>query len=211
MAARDWLDWHGDYDRAGSRLALRLEAVQAQVAGALDRAAPGPLKVVSMCAGQGRDLLGVLAGHPRCSDVEARLVELDPRNVERARAAARHAGVEVVEGDASTTSAYEGAVPADVVLVCGVFGHASDDDIRRIVEHLPTLCGPGATVIWTRGGHERDLRPAIRVWFADAGFEEMAFTAADAGGWGVGAHRLVAEPRPFEAGVRLFTFLEELP
>ena len=205
------MDWHGAYDRPGSPLRQRLAAVQAQIAAALDRAAPGPIQVVSMCAGQGRDLLGVLAVHPRRADVRARLVEMDPRNVALARAAAPE-GVEVVEGDATTTSAYEGAVPADLVLVCGVFGHATDGDIDRIVDHLPMLCAAGATVVWTRGGRRQpDLRPAIRRWFAGAGFEEMARLSGGDGGWGVGAHRLVGETRPFRAGVRLFTFVDELP
>ena len=210
MTSRDWLDWHAAYDRPDSGLARRLAAVQAQIAGALERAPAGPVRVVSICAGQGRDLLGVLADHPRGADVRARLVELDPRNVARARAAAPE-GVEVVEADATVTTAYEGAVPADVVLVCGVFGHATDDDIHRIVGHLPTLCAPGATVIWTRGRFDRDIRPAIRGWFSAAGFEEVAFLTADDGSWAVGANRLVAEPAPYRAGVRLFTFLDELP
>ena len=34
-------------------------------------------------------------------------------------------------GDASTTSAYRGAVPADLVLACGIFGNVSDEDIQR--------------------------------------------------------------------------------
>lgn len=214
MGERDWLDWHGDYDDPTSRLAQRLDAVQVQVAGALDRARPGPIRVVSMCAGQGRDLLGVLPRHPRRADVRARLVELDARNGSIASASAAAAGldqVEVVVGDASVTTAYEGAVPADLVLVCGVFGHATDDDIRRIVVHLPSLCAPGATVIWTRGGFQPDLRPAIRDWFTDAGFEEVAFLTGDSGSWGVGAGRLVAPPSQYKAGVRLFTFLDELP
>jgi hypothetical protein len=210
MTSRDWLDWHGGYDRPASGLARRLATVQGQIAGALDRAPAGPVRVVSICAGQGRDLLGVLADHPRGVDVRARLVELDPRNVARARAAAPH-GVEVVEGDATVTTAYEGAVPADIVLACGVFGHATDDDIHRIVDHLPMLCAPGATVIWTRGWFGRDIRPAIRSWFAAAGFEEVAFLTGEDGSWGVGANRLVAEPAPYRAGVRLFTFLDELP
>jgi hypothetical protein len=43
-----------------------------------------------------------------------------------AREAAKKAalgGVEVITGDASIPSAYDGAVPADLVLVCGVFGN----------------------------------------------------------------------------------------
>ena len=212
MAARDWLEWHRHYDEPRSLLADRLAAVQGQIADALERAAPGPVQAVSMCAGQGRDLLGVLADHPRRADVSARLIELDPRNVALARfASAGMVGIEVVQGDASTTTLYEGAVPADLVLVCGVFGHATNEDIRRIVDHLPMLGAAGATVIWTRGGRRPDVRPAIRAWFAGAGFEEVAFVTGDDGSWGVGAHRLVAEPVRYQAGVRLFTFLDELP
>jgi len=70
----DWHDWHDVYDRPDSPLARRLMAVQTQVTVALDSAPPGPLRAISLCAGQGRDLLEVLAGHPRRDDVQARLV-----------------------------------------------------------------------------------------------------------------------------------------
>ena len=43
---------------------------------ALDEAPAGPLRVISLCAGQGRDLIEVLAEHPRRGDVRARLVEV---------------------------------------------------------------------------------------------------------------------------------------
>ena len=75
---RDWHAWHDAYDDPGSSLAQRLAVVQARIAAALDVAPPGPLRAVSMCAGQGRDLIPVLASHPRGRDVTARLVELDP-------------------------------------------------------------------------------------------------------------------------------------
>src|SRR6266566_564111 len=102
--AQDWRAWHDEYDVPGSQLARRLAAVQEQIRVALDSSPPGPLRVVSICAGQGRDLLGVLATHPRGRDVTARLVELDPRNAAIARDAAHAAGlggVGVVVGDAS--------------------------------------------------------------------------------------------------------------
>jgi hypothetical protein len=114
-----------------------------------------------MCAGDGRDLLGVLPGHSRRRDVHARLVELDPELAARgaARAASLSPHIDVVNADASVTSAYTGAVPADIVLVCGVFGNISDDDIAGTVAALPSLCAPGATVIWTRGTFAPDLTP----------------------------------------------------
>ena len=61
-AVVDWHSWHEDYDRPDSALAHRLRAVQTLIRQALDEAATGPLRIVSLCAGQGRDLLEVLAG-----------------------------------------------------------------------------------------------------------------------------------------------------
>jgi hypothetical protein len=90
VSAVDWHGWHDDYDRPGSSLARRLDAVQARVSVALDSAPPGPLRAISLCAGQGRDLLEVLAGQPRRDDVRALLVELDQR--ERGRRAGESQG-----------------------------------------------------------------------------------------------------------------------
>ena len=94
------------------------------------------------------------ADHPGRERVRARLIELDPRNAESARAFARKADldrVEVVTADASETNAYLGAVPADLVLMCGVFGNVSDEDVERTVRLLPGFCAREALVIWTEG------------------------------------------------------------
>lgn len=204
----DWRAWHGDYDDADSPLAQRLVVVQKLIGTALDRARPGRLRAISLCAGQGHDLIGVLTEHPRRDDVEARLVELDKHNATLAAQAAEAAGLDPVEsviGDASTTDAYAGAVPADLILLCGVFGNISEDDIANTIAHLPSLCAANATVIWTRHRHPPDLTPSIRETFARAGFDELAFE--DSPPFGVGAHRLRASPQPFRAGVRLFKFV----
>ena len=200
--------WHESYEKGG-QLALRLEVVQHMIRSALDARATGPIRVISMCAGDGRDLLGVLEDHPRRLDVRGRLVELDPELAARARAHAADVapGIEIVNGDAATTSAYLGAVPADIVLVCGVFGNITDDDVRHTVESLPALCAPGATVIWTRGTFEPDLTPAIREWFTASGFSELAFVAIPETTAAVGADQLASPPQAFVPDVTLFTFL----
>lgn len=209
-AGADWLAWHQPYDDPSSPLSRRLTYVHEEVRRALDAGPPGPLRVVSICAGQGRDVIGALAGHPRAVETTARLVELDERNVALARAMAAEArlgGVTVVRGDASTTDAYAGAVPAHVVVVCGVFGNVVQGDISRTVVLLRGLCAPGATVIWTRHRRPPDMTPAIRGWFEESGFAEVAFHAPEGFLFGVGAHRLTGFPSPFVPGIRLFSFV----
>jgi len=203
---RDWVEWHESYDRPGSNLQRRLARVQFRVREALDSQPPGPIRVLSMCAGQGRDLLGVLADHPRRADVRARLVELDADNAALARSAAPP-GVEVITGDASLSTAYEGISPVHLAMVCGVFGNISGADIRHTIEQLPRLCLPGATVIWTRHREPPDVTPGIRRWFTENGFTEHAFDSADGYPFGVGTHRLTGAALPFERDVRLFRFV----
>lgn len=205
----DWHAWHGAYDSPDSALTRRLHTVRERIRSVLDAAPPGPVRVVSVCAGQGLDLIGVLADHPRRADVSARLVELDPRNTRAARASAARlglSGVEVVTGDASLTDAYAGAVPADLVLMVGVFGNVTVEDIERTTDFLTRLCAPGGTVIWSRHRKAPDVFPRIcgrleergfaRVWLSDPGARQ-----------GIGVHRFTGEPRPLEAGARMFTFV----
>jgi hypothetical protein len=187
-------------------LARRLAIVQRHIRTTLDGCGPGPIRVISCCAGQGRDLFGAMAGHARAGDVKGRLVELDPRNCDAARSAAP-TGVDVVAGDASDTSAYRGAVPAELVVACGVFGNISDEHIRRTIDTLPSLCAPAATVIWTRHRRPPDRTADIRTWFGDAGFDEVAFEGPDGFVFGVGVHRLARLPDPFRPDVKMFEFV----
>jgi hypothetical protein len=203
---RDWHEWHRAYDRLASPLAQRLEFVQQCIRDAFDVTPPGPIQLVSMCAGQGRDVLGVLADHPRAGDVHGRLVELDPDLALIALEAAP-VRIDVLVADAGMSTAYEDAVPADVVLVCGVFGNITDSDIQRTVSSLPMLCAPGAHVVWTRHRREPDLTRKAREWFAAAGFDEVAWIAPGDSVFGIGLHRFAGQPAPFRPHVRLFEFV----
>ena len=208
VMSTDWSEWHDAYARPGSGLGDRLAAVTAQIERRLDATAPDPVRVVSGCAGDGRDVLSVLSRRADADRVTALLVEYDAGLAARARAAADAlpASIEVRQADAAQSDVYAHAVPADLVLLCGIFGNISDADVRSTVEAAPQLCAPGAEVVWTRHRHDPDLTPSIRGWFADAGFEEVAFVAPEGAHWAVGVHRLVAEPRPLELGRHWFTF-----
>jgi hypothetical protein len=209
---RDWVEWHDAYGDAASGLSARLRSVQRHLAWALDQAAAGPVRLVSLCAGQGHDVTGVLPAHPRRDDVTAVLVEADPRNAAVARRRAAAAGldqVQVRQADASRPTAFADALPADVLLLCGIFGNISDRDIKRTVDAASALCAIGATVIWTRHRRPPDLTPRIRAWFASNGFDEIAFEALSTStSAGMGVNRLRDAHPPGLPGHPLFTFRE---
>lgn len=204
----DWRAWHEGYD-SDTPLRRRLEIVQRHIGALLDSFAASPLRVVSMCAGEGRDLLGALDESER-RDVVGRLVELDPELAGRARAHAAALGLsdlEVRVGDAAETTLYAGAVPADLVLACGVFGNISDADIERTLKALPMFTAPGGTVIWTRHRRAPDVTVSIRRWLEEAGFENTAYDPVPEsdtlGTVGVAVFR--GQTQPLSAA-QLFTF-----
>lgn len=206
----DWAAWHQHYDDPASPLNARLRCVQAHLADAIDLAPPGRISLVSLCAGQGRDVIGLLPRHSRRDDVHAVLVESDERIAGPARQAAAAQGLAQVEvrlADAALVASFADALPADVLLLCGIFGNISDRDIERTVQAAAALCRPGATVIWTRNRQPPDLTPKVRAWFTGSGFEEVAFDALEESVMiGVGAARLVRAPAARPPGGRLFTF-----
>ena len=174
----DWHEWQKGYDDAGSELAGRLRAVRAHVAAVVDEAPPGPVTIVSICGGEGREVTGALEDHPRRGDVRGRLIELDANNAAVARRWASDAGLaglEVVHGDASRTDAYDGLPPADLVVISGLFGHLDDDDQQRTIAFLRQLCRPGGSVVWSFTARKPLRVPKLRRFFAERGFEELSF------------------------------------
>lgn len=190
-------------------LSRRLRIVQHEICQALDDCPPGRVRVISLCAGQGHDLLGALQCHPRRHDVTARLVELDAHNAALARRTALAAGlhrIEVVTGDAALTRHYHGMVPANMVLACGVFGNITNCDIERTLAHCSQLCAHGAILIWTRHRHGPDQVPWICRRLEQAGFYQHWLSDPHEE-FGVGVHRFTGQPKPLDPTARLFTFI----
>jgi hypothetical protein len=206
----DWLQWHAPYHDPASSLSRRLALVRRQLQLALPPHLETPLRVISVCAGQGQDVLDVLSAYPYAHQVRARLVELDERNVAIAQQqieALQLPGIEVTCGDAGDLAAYEGIAPADIVLICGVFGNISEADIFRTIDLLPQLCDHGATVIWTRTRRDPDITPRIREYLASHAFVEVAFIAPGDTLFSVGVHRFMGAPQPLQPEQRMFSFL----
>ena len=212
---RDWQAWHEEYADPASSLSRRLEVVRTHL-GAVLAASSGPIRLLSLCAGDGRDTLPVLAA--TSGPVTAVLVELDAELAEVARATAADLGlsdVEVRTADAGDTSCASGAVPADVLMACGIFGNVTDSDVARTVASFPALLAPGGHVIWTRGCRVPqdptqvvgDPSETVRGLFTDTGFDEVAFVRPDDASYRVGVARWPHPAEPYEPGVQMFEFV----
>lgn len=209
----DWDGWHRCYD-ASPHLQARLRAVTTAIARSLDACPPGPIRLASLCAGDGRDVVGALASHRRRADVTAWLLDLHEPSLARGRRAARKAGVadrcRFVHTDASRLSSWTDIAPVDVLVVSGLFGHLRHGDAVGLVERLPVLCAPGARVVWSRHGTLHDgaaQLPALRVAYRATGFEEIDFGMASPAGFGVGCARWGGQGTARWVGEPLFEFV----
>lgn len=202
-----WVRWHEDYERPGSTQARRLQAVVGLLTDVFDAAPPGPIRVLSLCSGDGRDLAGALAGHPRAGDVTGVLVEADAALAAGAEAnmSGVAPGLIVRCADAGDPASFADRAPADVVLLCGIFGNVAPADVAATVDAVPSLSAPGAAVLWTRHRRQPDVTPWIRQRFHDAGCPAEAFASSGPGGFAVGVQR-VASPSSAPLPARLFTF-----
>lgn len=206
---RDYEQWHRNYEDPTSALSWRLRTVQRFIHQALDER-PGPVRILSACAGDGRDVLGVLAERADAARVNATLVELHPALARQATRAATGtaARVEVRERDAGSTEVYVDVAPADLVMLVGVFGNISDDDVASTIAACPQLCRPGAVVLWTRGRSRRDINAFVRREFIANGFSELDYTTLDTGSCpAVGTMRFDGPAVPLVPAQRLFTFV----
>jgi hypothetical protein len=73
----DSIGWHERYDDPDSSVARRLVVVQRRIAEVLDALAPlGEQRVLSLCAGTGRDLIEVLRRRPDGPEPRSRRMQV---------------------------------------------------------------------------------------------------------------------------------------
>jgi hypothetical protein len=211
----DWTEWHSAYDDPESSLSQRLVAVREQLLRVLAARGGRPTHLVSICAGDGRDTLPVIATAD--APVEAVLVELDERLGAAARREADRLGlgrVDIRRKDAGCLESFAGVPPADVFMACGVFGNITDDDLERTIRTLPQLLAADAAVIWTRGRpkndptrHDGEPAEMVRAVFARHNFVEEAFVRPDDADYRVGVHRFAGEPQRRTPASPMFRFV----
>jgi Putative methyltransferase len=216
----DWHKWHNAYDE-NPALKKRLVLVRKHLSRCLDRSAPGEVRIISVCAGDGRDVLRTLADHKRLADARARLVELDPNLVKDGESACEalelSSRVEFVNGDATDPGSYRAVAPANIVVMCGMLGLVDLPELPNVVRAMQALCAHQGHVVWTR---RLDWRNGVRqtkvlhAMMAQAGFRYSKLSLTSFGAlfsptprpsFAVGTHRYDGESVALPASGRLFT------
>jgi hypothetical protein len=210
----DWVQFLNGYD-AWPPLQSRLQIVREQLTDALSGCSPGSIRLISLCAGDGRDVIGTMPDHPRRDDTTATLIENNAELVARGQAAIAHLGlsahIRFVCADATLSDTYVTIVPAEVVVLAGVLGNVQPAAEPQLIDGLRGLCSPGGSVIWTRGVGNADGQQAaerIRRYLAAAGFRERVLTNTKPHSFVVGTHVFEGTPRLLTAATKLFEFTD---
>lgn len=189
----------------------RLLAVQDHLAAALNAAPAGPVNLISICAGDGRDVIGVLQSHSRRGDVTSWLVEQDGQSVadgfEHAARAGLQNSIHFVHGDATVYETYADIAPANVVLLCGVWGHVPISERPDLVRALAAVCRPTGSVVWTRGVSKGIRRlHEIQAQFAKPAWEQVRVSVVGNGHWAIATQRFNGPPAELPRRGQIFHF-----
>ena len=208
--SRDWAEWHRAYADPTSEISRRLVGVTEAIVDVLDAAPPGPIRVLSLCAGEARDLTAAATGHPRAGDLTGCAVELSGglASIAAAQLAQSGTSIEVRCADAGRSVHWIDVAPVDLLLVAGIFGNITDDDIRRIAKSVPSIVSEGGTAIWTRHRREPDITPQVRAWFDEAGCVPTSFVSPGPGSFSVGVERHVGNGSTGAVPEVLFRFVD---
>jgi hypothetical protein len=207
---RVWNDWPQEvYQRQSYQ--QRLAKVQEHFAECLDNAPRGPVRVLSLCAGDGRDVIGVLSSHPRRFDVTAWLVESNWNSVaigvRHAASAGLEKSVNFLCGDATLNVTYKNIAPAEIVLLCGVWGHVAANQRALLVDGIASLCKFEGAVIWTRGLVPKMSRLLeIQSHFAGLAWNKVRLSTTPDQKWAIATYRYSGPLHQVSNSGRLFRF-----
>lgn len=209
-------NWSGWSEHAYQRPKYRerLRVVQEQLSECLDQAPHGPVRILSICAGDGRDVIGVLQSHRRRRDVEAFLVELNGQSVSegvrQVKASRLESVVKFIHADATDYSTYRNLAPCDIVLVSGVWGHVPANDRATLIHALASFCKSGGKVIWTRKISKGEHRlKEVQSLFDEASWIPVRQSSTSDKKWVVTSHLYRGSALEVPANGRIFTFLKK--
>jgi hypothetical protein len=205
-----WDDW-SEHAYRSRTYSLRLAEVQGHLGECFAAYSTRPIRLLSVCAGDGRDVMGAMISHNVQGQVVAWLVEQNLRSVNRGTTQSRRLGlqdtVKFLHADATLYDTYRNIAPSDIVLLSGVWGHVPASDRPRLVQALASFCKPGGMVIWTRAlANGVSRMDEIQIEFASPLWELVCASITSDKCWGVVSQRYCGPQIRPASGGRIFQF-----
>ena len=207
MRNMDWFEWHSVYDNPNISLKIRLAVIADFLKFAWENL-PRELRILSICAGQAREIEKAVSEGNLDHRSGIDLLDLSEANLAiavRRLAPLSKGTVTSHVCDAGHSSSYEGHVPANCLVIVGVFSNLSLAHAQRLVARLPQFCSPGAYVIWTRKRDDTDSAGNLRAAFGIAQFRLVRFALVD--DVFVVIHQYCGELQRVQLGERIFEFV----
>ncbi|MNQ86568.1 hypothetical protein D3C85_1017660 [compost metagenome] len=152
----------------------------------------------------------MLAHYPNNDNVHSYLVEIDAKLARESERTASDKGLQnvtVVNGDASLLRIYSDVIPADLILLCGIFGNITNEDILNTIESLAQLSKQGTRVVWTRNLRHPEVVPMIRHSFIANDFKEVDYRTTSDDLYAIGIYEFQGLPQRLN-DARLFKFVK---
>ncbi len=209
----DWAEWHKRYESVPS-LQERLAVVCEEISLAISATRTKPVRILSICSGDGRDVILSTAASKLRKSISGVLIELNPDLVARGRSTIKEFSLQEEISfqcsDATKSETYRSIAPAHIVVLSGVFGNLKYEDVGLLIDSLRSLCEPKARVIWTRNlnefGDGETVVGGIKKLFANVNFTEASYTKTPSGVFAVGTHVYEGETLNLPARPVLFRF-----
>lgn len=173
-----WTEWHENaYNNTNSLAYQRTEIVKNLINKYLYEINKNVV-IVSIGAGQGRDILSVLKERKDNNRIFTYLIDTDMECLDYAKNYAEKnniINVNVVNIDGSLTENYKDIPKADLIIFCGMMNQKNTEEVKSLANNMKFLCNEDAQIIWSRHGYDEDYSTSFRNVFNENFYKELDF------------------------------------
>ena len=173
-----WNDWHmQEYNNVASTPYQRNQIVQEYIKDFISD--KEELVIVSMGAGQGRDILPLL--HNNITHT-VYLIDTEQKCLNYAEEYSlfnKIDNVHLINEDAFVLKTYNDIPKADLIIFCGMLNNVNEDDVNKFAKYTTLLLKDGGEIIWSRRTYDNDYNKELRAIFTNNGYVELNYTKND--------------------------------
>ena len=208
-----WTEWHEEaYNDINSLPYQRTEIVKDLINKYLSEI-DKDIVVISIGAGQSRDILPVLIGRKDNDRITTYLIDTDIECLNYAKNYAKDnniINVHIVDMDGSLVKNYKDIPKADLIIFCGMMTQKNTDEVKKLANNIKLICNKDAQIIWSRHGYDKDYSTPFRNVFNENFYKELDFYISHKEPFFICRNIIMSNPLNIETkkDVKIFIFNE---